>query len=121
VPPAERLRAAVAGYPVEVLSDAIAAVLHTELVGARLVAVWAQNWHSHSGHFYGVVTQGVLVEDLGCGRVQEFPEGTAFHTPPGVVHQFRNGGEKTVNFASFQVWDGSLPFNVPGEEPTGCN
>jgi len=41
VPPAERLRAAVAGYPVEVLSDAIAAVLHTELVGARLVAVWA--------------------------------------------------------------------------------
>ena len=86
-----------------------------------LVHGGAQNWHSHSGHFYGVVTQGVLVEDLGCGRVQEFPEGTAFHTPPGVVHQFRNGGEKTVNFASFQVWDGSLPFNVPGEEPTGCN
>jgi len=41
VPPAERLRAAVAGYPLEVLSDAIADALHIELVGARLVAVWA--------------------------------------------------------------------------------
>lgn len=39
--PADRLRQAVAGYPLEVLSDAISAVLHMELVGARLVAVWA--------------------------------------------------------------------------------
>lgn len=39
--PADRLRQAVAGYPLAVLSDAVADVLHMELVGARLVAVWA--------------------------------------------------------------------------------
>jgi len=81
----------------------------------------SQNWHAHSGHFYGVITQGVLVEDLGCGRVQEFPAGTAFHTPPYVVHQFRNEGHQVLQVQYFQVWDGSLPFNVPGEEPTDCN
>jgi len=52
VPPAERLRAAVAGYPLEVLSDAIADALHIELVGARLVAVWALEGPADAGRLH---------------------------------------------------------------------
>ena len=90
-------------------------------IGSLLLAPGAsQPWHYHSGPFYGVVQQGVLVEDLGCGRVKEFPAGTAFHTPAGVPHQFRNEGQPAVQGMTFQVWDGGLPFNVMVAEPTDC-
>ena len=39
--PADRLRQGVIGYPIETVAAALTDVLHLELVGARLVALWA--------------------------------------------------------------------------------
>ena len=78
----------------------------------------ATTWHYHTGEYYGVVRQGTLVEDLGCGKVMEFPTGTAYHTPAGVVHQMRNTGEKEVQTTNFQLYPHGEPMNVNVPEPT---
>ena len=49
-------------------------------------------WHYHNGDYYGVVRQGTMIEDLGCGQVKEFPAGAAFHDQAGKVHQLRSAG-----------------------------
>jgi quercetin dioxygenase-like cupin family protein len=76
------------------------------------------NWHYHPGDLYGVVRQGTLTENLGCGRVKDFPAGTAFHDPAGVVHQVSNTGQMEVQWTGFQINHHGDPINVPASEPT---
>jgi quercetin dioxygenase-like cupin family protein len=78
----------------------------------------ASTWHYHTGPLYGVVRQGTLIEDLGCGNVKEFPVGTAFHDPGHVVHQVRNAGNMEVQFSNFQIYPHGAPLIVNASEPT---
>lgn len=75
-------------------------------------------WHYHTGDLYGVVRQGTIIEDLGCGNVKESPTGTGYHTPFRVVHQVRNAVQIEVQTSNFQMYPHSAPFAVPAPEPT---
>ncbi len=75
-------------------------------------------WHYHTGPWYGVVRQGTLIEDLGCGKVKEFPAGTGFHTPAFVVHRWSNAGETELQMTVFQIYHHGDPITVVATEPT---
>ena len=78
----------------------------------------ASTWHYHPGPLYGVVRQGTLTVDLGCGKVKDFPAGTAFHVPAGVVHQVSNMGTMETQWTGFQINHNGDPINIPANEPT---
>lgn len=78
----------------------------------------ASPWHYHTGPLYGVVRQGTVIEDLGCGNVQAFPTGTALHDPALVVHQVRNEENQEAQVSFFQINQHGDPLIVVVSEPT---
>ena len=78
----------------------------------------ASTWHYHTGPLYGVVRQGTVLEDLGCGNVQTFATGTAFHDPGQVVHQVRNEDNVEAQVSFFQINHHGDPLIVNVSEPT---
>jgi quercetin dioxygenase-like cupin family protein len=77
-------------------------------------------WHFHTGDVYMVVSQGIVTEDLGCGKTMAFPAGTVAHTPVNTVHRVINYGNNEAIFAVFQIYPNDQPFNKPASEPS-CN
>jgi quercetin dioxygenase-like cupin family protein len=78
----------------------------------------ASPWHYHTGDLYGVVRQGTVIEDLGCGKTQEFPAGTALHDPIRTVHQVRNEEAQEAQVSFSQVNHRGDPLIVVVNEPT---
>jgi hypothetical protein len=79
---------------------------------------FASTWHYHTGPLYGVVRQGTVVEDLGCGNVQTFATGTALHDPGQVVHQVRNEDNVEAQVFFVQINHHGDPPIVVVSEPT---
>jgi quercetin dioxygenase-like cupin family protein len=54
-------------------------------------------WHYHPGRIYGVIVNGTLTEEKGCGRPAEaFSTGSAFSEAPRAIHRVFNYGTEPV-------------------------
>jgi quercetin dioxygenase-like cupin family protein len=78
-------------------------------------------WHYHPGQIYGVIVNGTITEDKGCGRpVDTITAGSAFSEAPRAIHRVFNYGTDPVEIVftfivppAFAGYTGTIYVNGP--------
>ncbi|MGE3538319.1 MAG: cupin domain-containing protein [Candidatus Tectimicrobiota bacterium] len=69
--------------------------------------------HTHPGDCYGTVVDGVVELHVEGREARWVSAGEAYHNPRGIIHAFRNMGEKPVRLVNTMVVDKGKPRLQP--------
>ncbi len=83
------------------------------LISVTIAPGAASPAHTHPGDCVGAVIEGEVDVVTDGQGTKHFASGEGFHNPRGMVHQFRNSGDKPVHLVTTILYDKGKPRVQP--------